>query len=354
VALLDKRYQVFVSSTYEDLKQERQEVMQALLELDCIPAGMELFPAADADQWSLIKKVIDDSDYYILIMGGRYGSTTPEGISYTQKEYEYAASSGKPILGFVHKDLDGIVVGKSEKNEENRRKLEEFRTLVQQRVVKYWLTPTELGSVVSRSLIQLIKSKPSPGWVKADKVPDIDATNEILRLRRKIDELEVEVAAAKVEAPQGSEELAQGNDTLSISGEYQLVLFPQHPPEDTQRRIQMNKVSVRREFVKEMTWDAIFSSVAPKMLAPIHEDQMTQYIMRLLEFNIKAEEKSDPKFSHIHTLRMESSTFEVIKVQLRALGLITEEIVGEEIAWKLTQYGDYRMNQLLAVKARKT
>lgn len=71
---METRYQVFVSSTYEDLKAERQEVMHALLELDCIPAGMELFPAANEDQWSLIKKVIKECDYYIVISAGRYGS----------------------------------------------------------------------------------------------------------------------------------------------------------------------------------------------------------------------------------------------------------------------------------------
>jgi hypothetical protein len=41
---MDRRYHVFVSSTYEDLREERREVMQALLALDCIPTGMELFP----------------------------------------------------------------------------------------------------------------------------------------------------------------------------------------------------------------------------------------------------------------------------------------------------------------------
>ena len=68
---MDRRHQVFVSSTYQDLLEERQEVMQALLELDCIPSGMELFPAANEDQWSLIKKVVDDCDYYMVIVAGR-------------------------------------------------------------------------------------------------------------------------------------------------------------------------------------------------------------------------------------------------------------------------------------------
>ena len=51
---MDKRYQVFVSSTYADLKEERQHVIQALMEMDCIPSGMEVFPAADEEQWDFI------------------------------------------------------------------------------------------------------------------------------------------------------------------------------------------------------------------------------------------------------------------------------------------------------------
>jgi hypothetical protein len=78
---MDKRHQVFVSSTFTDLIEERREVIQTLMQMDCIPAGMELFPAADEEQWAFIRKVIDDCDYYILIVGGRYGSTTAEGIS---------------------------------------------------------------------------------------------------------------------------------------------------------------------------------------------------------------------------------------------------------------------------------
>lgn len=151
----DRRYQVFVSSTYEDLHQERQEVMQALLELDCIPAGMELFPATDDDQWTLIKRVIDECDYYIVIIGGRYGSIGPKGVSYTEQEYRYAVDTGKPVIAFLHKDPAQIPAGKSETKPESLVKLNEFRDLAQKKVCKYWDSPSDLGSAVSRSLVRL-------------------------------------------------------------------------------------------------------------------------------------------------------------------------------------------------------
>jgi hypothetical protein len=109
---MDKRYQVFVSSTFVDLKEERQAVMQALLSLDHFPAGMDLFPASDEDQLALIKGVIDDSDYYVLVVGGRYGSVSATGISYTEAEFDYAFAANKPILAFIHEDPNVIPAGK--------------------------------------------------------------------------------------------------------------------------------------------------------------------------------------------------------------------------------------------------
>ena len=84
------RHQVFLSSTFTDLKEERAEVIQAIWELDCIPTGMEAFLASNESQWSMITGVIDTCDYYILIIGGRYGTLTEDGISYTEREYNYA------------------------------------------------------------------------------------------------------------------------------------------------------------------------------------------------------------------------------------------------------------------------
>src|ERR1700710_3079374 len=98
-----KRYQVFVSSTFLDLQAEREAVVSALLQMDAFPAGMELFPATDDDAWTLIKRVINESDYYLLVIGGKYGSIDPETeLSFTEKEYDYAVEQGKPVMAFLH------------------------------------------------------------------------------------------------------------------------------------------------------------------------------------------------------------------------------------------------------------
>lgn len=107
----NKRYQVFISSTFNDLKQERAEITQALLELDCIPCGMEAFPAANETQWNWIKKVIEECDYYVLTIGGMYGSVNEEsGLSYTEMEYDYAIEKGVPTIAFLVED-EGKLLG---------------------------------------------------------------------------------------------------------------------------------------------------------------------------------------------------------------------------------------------------
>lgn len=191
--MADKRYQVFISSTFQDLQEERQEVIQALLELDCIPAGMELFPAADEDQWTLIREVIANSDYYLVIIGGRYGSIGPRGVSYTEMEYRYAVEVGKPVLAFIHKDPTSLPVSKVDSDPQFQEKLRVFRNLAQQKMCRFWSSPTELGGSVSRSMVRLIKHSPAVGWIRADQLPSGNPLQELLEVRRRL-----EVAEAKL------------------------------------------------------------------------------------------------------------------------------------------------------------
>src|SRR6266404_6669305 len=182
---MDKRYQVFVSSTYADLKEERQKVIRTVMEMDCIPAGMELFPAADEEQFQFIKRVIDDCDYYLLIIGGRYGSITAEGISYTEKEYDYAVSKGLKVIALIHENPDEIPLGKSEKDPLLREKLEAFKKRVStNRLVKPWKSAEDLPGLVALNLATTIKMFPAVGWTRANKPASEDVLAEINALRK--------------------------------------------------------------------------------------------------------------------------------------------------------------------------
>ena len=89
-----KKYQIFISSTYTDLIDERKLIIDALLKMDFIPAGMEMFVASDTEQFKVITKVIDLCDYYLLIIGKRYGSINEETqISYTELVYMSSENS---------------------------------------------------------------------------------------------------------------------------------------------------------------------------------------------------------------------------------------------------------------------
>lgn len=174
---MERRYQVFLSSTYEDLQEERLGVMKILLELDCIPCGMEYFPAASEDQWSYIRNLIASCDYYLVVVAGRYGSTDSTGLSFTEREYDLAVELGVPTLAFVHSNPESLLVGKVEKGQRAQNRLDRFRKKLRAKLCKGWSTRQELGSVVSTSLTQLIKRHPRIGWVRGD-VPHEAAQDE--------------------------------------------------------------------------------------------------------------------------------------------------------------------------------
>ena len=97
-----KKMQVFVSSTYEDLRAERQAAVAAILSAGHIPAGMELFTAGDQSQLEVIYRWIDESDVFMLILGGRYGTVEKRSAkSYIHLEYEYALKQEKPFFAVV-------------------------------------------------------------------------------------------------------------------------------------------------------------------------------------------------------------------------------------------------------------
>lgn len=338
---MEKRYQVFVSSTFMDLQDARKEVMQALLELDCIPSGMELFPAADDDQWSLIKKVIDDSDYYIVILAGRYGSIGPDGYSYTEMEYRYAAETGKPIIGFIHKNPGQLPSDACESSAEGKSKLEEFRELTRQKLCRFWESPVDLGSQVSRSLVKLIKTNPAVGWVRADLLPDQSANEEMLNLRRKIDELQEELEATRPNVSSNTSDLAQGKNIFALR--YQYYAF--NPGASG------NSGNVAGS--KDLTWNYIFSLLSPLMIDEAPDEVLVTELNNTVESLVIHEMPKEQRPHQVMRFHIADVDYQTIKIQLRALGYIAKSSKPRSVKdtstyWTLTPTGDTVMTQLRA------
>lgn len=197
VSFVRKRLQVFVSSTFTDLIQERQAAVEAILTAGHIPAGMELFTAGDESQMEVIKQWIDESDVYLMILAGRYGSIEPTtGKSYTHLEYEYADHKSKPLFACVINESALELRVKNQIETANPKQLEEFRKFVCSKLVKFWDDSKDIKIAVGETLSTFARRDDLAGWVRAEDELNAPAVaEEITRLSRENAELRKKLSA---------------------------------------------------------------------------------------------------------------------------------------------------------------
>lgn len=350
---MEKRYQVFVSSTFTDLIAERQATLSAVLELTHMPAGMELFPAGDDAAWRLIQDVIDSSDYYLLIVGGRYGSLDETGLGYTEKEYDYAYSSKKPVIPFLHANPDNLPRDKTETDSAAWEKLKAFRSKIEKRhTCVYWTNAEDLKAKVIVGLTATMRRHPTIGWIRADKVASDAAIAEMLALRNRIVELEAELIADRTKPPKGTEDLAQGDENHSIP-----VAFIARLPSDRY------PYPADKSYTAEVTatWNDIFAAVAPEMINEASDTDLRKAFRAFIADVTRRtfSEDKDLKGRHLPEIAVKDEEIDTCLIQFRALGMIRESqkprsVKDTQTYWTLTPYGDSVMTQLRAIRRDAT
>lgn len=300
--MLEKKYQVFISSTYTDLIEERKKIQEILLMADCIPAGMEAFVATNEEQFNVIKKVIDLCDYYVLIVGGRYGSVNENtGLSYTEMEYDYAVEKNIPVLVFC---LDGNVDLPDEKKENNpdkQQKLLRFKEkAMKNRLASIWKNMAELSGQAAIAIMKAKTEIDRPGWVRANIIGSYDGAellSQINELRLENKKLYDELSAAQVKL--------SVRDTFELSN----IAFDNTP-------IEIRTHSLNGNRSKASNLRELFGVIALQMLEGFT--------------SIENVERTLCKFaggSAVHSLD-DPSLGRTLMNQFRALGLVTAGPMG--------------------------
>jgi hypothetical protein len=327
-----KKYQAFVSSTYIDLKEERNELMLRLLLDGFIPAGMEQFGAIDEDQFEHIKRIIDVSDYYVVIVGNRYGATDDNGVSYTEKEYLYAKEKKIPVLALIHSEPGNLPAKHAEKPAA-AKKLERFRkSLKTGRLVASW---TDRGSLIQNALSSLHKEMtlfPSVGWVRGDQGPSVDVLSDLNSLRK-------ENEALKVTNKDLEERVQTGPITNLADFDEEITVVGAGP----------SVYGESATWQVTTTWENVYTSLAPHLIPGAIDGQ----VLKLLSLRMSAlAGQGDPE------ARIYDHCYQQIKVQFLALKLVqftsTPGTYGPKLNWNLTERGHQVLQQLMTVRTKKT
>ncbi|MGB4876761.1 MAG: DUF4062 domain-containing protein [Candidatus Competibacter sp.] len=341
------KYQIFISSTYEDLKQERDEVIKAILEMGHIPVGMEMFSAADEEQWKLIARQIDQSDYYIVIVAHRYGSVTGKK-SYTEKEHDYAVKQGIPAIAFIIDDSASWPIDRIESDVKKIESLKKFKQKLKGKLVGFWASKEDLGGKVSRSLVKLITTNPRPGWVRTTETIGPEVVSEMSRLSSE----NARLADKNAQLEKMLEEnIKIANQYFSQGGSKIDLEYIYHIGQETYE----SKFSI--------DWDGLFIRIAEGLLENTTEYNAKSIINKLIYSKIIQENEKK-----ITSLNIKENEILKIKIQFIALGYIDIQIVtvptiangssssrrgSQHPHWILTILGKEKLAELVAIREDK-
>src|SRR5690348_7098077 len=180
-------HRVLVSSTYRDLRDER-DCVRAVIERmasDGYPVewvGMEDFGALATTPLEVSRQFTAAAELVVLLAGAAYGSVAPDGaLSFTEEEYSVVRRAKIPCLAYVKQFADELL------QPEVRR----FRARIERELTcAPFSTITDLGDRVDRDLRrEFAPARDRPGTFELRKNPPFLPSPEAFKGRR--DDLQI-------------------------------------------------------------------------------------------------------------------------------------------------------------------
>ena len=170
----DRIFKIFISSTFEDLQDQRKQAIEVIFERGHIPIALERFSPANENDLEVIRSAIADCQIYITILGHRYGEIVPgHGISFTELEFNIAEENGLLILVFVlnrqemmnRRELLNEKIEKEKREKYNFPQYERFFENIKH-FKKFWGHNDQFKFLVATAIDDNLHKCNKPGFVR--------------------------------------------------------------------------------------------------------------------------------------------------------------------------------------------
>jgi hypothetical protein len=266
-----------------------------------------------------------------VITGHRYGSMTGS-ISYTEKEFDYAASKGIPVYGFIVDEAVQPLAKHVDSEAKKKTGLAKFRQKVKQRPVSFWKSAEDLHGRVSIALMKAFNTNPQIGWTRGVSAAGPEVSQELSRLSKENSELRQQIQAFANE--KASDQLA----------ETELIL----------ETLESNKLSLNIRERGKQAWDhkrptdllEIFRYVAPELVVERSVEDISVFLAVMYK-GAKLQQVSV-------SFPIASNHVKSLMVDMQALGVVEPSKRKHAVAdkseyWCLTDLGA----ELLKLERRK-
>jgi hypothetical protein len=325
---MTKKYHIFIGSTLDDLKNERRVLPRIIMELGHIPVTADCFDASVKNDQLLIKKTIEECDYFIALLAHKF--SLPDGASPLETEYSCAARKEIPVLALIIDEKARWKGSKKEQDGGALKKLESFKKKLASGSHETWINTSDLCQKAQTLLIQEMNLNPRPGWVCSTQAIDPSVANEISRLSRENEELKQQF---KVE---------NGEMLTKVREQMKHAL----------KVLALNKITLSFYYTSGENWEntrkfrylRLFKLLTPELSLGKSTGEISRFLGNVLNPDLEKTVRKDyPTPSN--TIKKIMADFALLKlVKCSGSG-------GDREIWEITEYGKelysaYRMRQL--------
>ncbi|WP_347456026.1 DUF4062 domain-containing protein [Acinetobacter thermotolerans] len=334
--MLDKRYQVFISTSGQDMQPERIILAQTLVGMGFFSWGLEQrTPLSTA----FARRQIDDCDYVVILLGSQYGEQSVSGVGYMHLEYIYAVSKQKPVIVFMHDDPDSRDESLHDAKPELREKFNEFRKLLQNEVdqIFTYRSLRDLEMAVRLNMPQMLERYPVTGWVRPQNTQ---------ALHDEIDELKAKIAQMEADADKSEPDPFLTLPKVSMHEVFSFE-YRMHAYQDGN----FKELKVQ----KKLTWAELLVILGDTFINPTPEEFFSKRMNEYLnETGLEDARVEMPRAHAVARAQMNIRALHSLKLQMRQNDWIvpTGRDDRQRLLWQLTSKAQKMMESNLLDKDR--